>query len=127
MTFSDTYQLLSWYFRRKWLRPPRETGNHDMFFYQRGYKCEECEEIFNTCLKIVHVLCNLSDREYYLISLLFEGQPICDIRKFLRCSWRTIRRERARMLDQLDEKFERVGMIKHIFEPPVYFHEGEEG
>ncbi len=119
MTFDDVETLLKWYFEKKWVKPPKQPGNHDPSYIKGWNGGTSIEKIFKAVTQTRLVLESLSARDYILVFQLFTGMDPSAIAAKRGYSERTLRRIRARINKELSEKFTKVAMLWNGAPQPV--------
>ena len=126
MTFVNITQLLSWYFRRKWLRPPRMPGNHDLNKDQSGIVFQNTEKIYTAALKTKSALNRLHGHERAFLEKVFSKRDLFEVAEEMHLSERRIRQKKQIIFTKLQKICQSDGLFgRPHYDIPVFKFDGE--
>lgn len=111
MTFDNIHRLLLWYFNRKWLRPPKQPGNHSPFYVDNRNYFENPAEVWRTVVSIEAVLKRISPRRVELMRQLFTSLKPSELAKRIGVSERRVRQIRRETVDSIRIKCQEDGLL----------------
>lgn len=111
MTFENIEHLLKWYFRKGWLRKPKEPGDHDLTYISGRTRAPEPETTIMVIMRIRDVVELISFRERSLIKQFYKGVQVSLLAKRRGYSEKTLKRAVKRISGDLAKTFQMMKFL----------------